>query len=255
MIPAVSRGQLDDGLVPPFAHDAATQPWARPNAGTSRTSSDGPVSYGAMDGLSAVRPNRSSDHDQFRQYRRLPTASGTLGTRGSGQLKISISRSSLLTALVIVALAVALPFAVVEFIKTGEFYILSHRFMEDMLARLHGPGRLRFIFQPVAAIVLGARDGVKDARVGKRPFLWGLVFGRGSRRDLIRSALASVRNLVAVAILLDMVAQLLIFRMVHPGAALLFGPVLIALPYAIARALTNRIAIWRSAPISITHAS
>ena len=170
-------------------------------------------------------------------------------------MKISISRSSLLTALVIVALSVAVPFAVVEFIKTGEFYMLSHRFVDDMAARLHGPGRLRFILQPVAAIVLGARDGVKDARAGNRPFLWGLVFGRGSRRDLIRSALASVRNLVAVAILLDMVAQLLIFRMVHPGAALLFGPVLIALPYAIARALTNRIAIRRSAPISITHAS
>jgi hypothetical protein len=155
-------------------------------------------------------------------------------------LKISLSRSSLLTAFVIVALAVALPFAVVEFIKTGEFYILSHRFVDDMAARLHGPGRLRFILQPMTAIVLGARDGAKDARAGNRPFLWGLVFGRGSRRDLIRSALASVRDLVAVAILLDMVAQLLIFRMVHPGAALLFGPVLIALPYAIARALTNR---------------
>jgi hypothetical protein len=170
-------------------------------------------------------------------------------------LKISISRSSLLTALVIVAIAIALPFAVVEFIKTGEFYILSHRFINDMLARLHGPGRLRFILQPIAAIVLGARDGVKDARAGKRPFLWGLVFRSADRAGLLRSALTSVRDLVAVAILLDIVAQLLIFRMVHPGAALLFGPVLIGLPYAIARALTNRIAIWRNAPISITHAS
>ena len=170
-------------------------------------------------------------------------------------MKISLTRSSLLTALVIVALAVAVPFAVVEFIKTGEFYMLSHRFMDDMLARLRGPGRLRFILQPIAAIVLGARDGVKDARAGNRPFLWSLAFGNGDRRSLMRSALTSVRDLVAVAILLDMVAQLLIFRMVHPGAALLFGPVLIALPYAIARAVTNRIAIWRSAPISATHAS
>ena len=38
-------------------------------------------------------------------------------------------------------------------------------------ARLHGPGRLRFIFQPTVAVVLGARDGVKDARSGNPPFL------------------------------------------------------------------------------------
>jgi hypothetical protein len=170
-------------------------------------------------------------------------------------LKISILRSSFLTALVIVAIAIALPFAVVEFIKTGEFYIRSHRVTDDMLARLRGPGRLRFILQPIAAIVLGARDGVKDVRAGNRPFLLGLVLGRGSRRDLVRSALVSVHDLIAVAILLDIVAQLLIFRMVHPGAALLFGPVLIALPNAISRALTNRFATWRSAPISVTHAS
>jgi hypothetical protein len=48
----------------------------------------------------------------------------------------------------------------------------------------------------------------------------------------MRSALALVRDLVAVAILLDVIAQFLIFRMVHPSAALLLGPVLIATPYA-----------------------
>jgi hypothetical protein len=109
-----------------------------------------------------------------------------------------------------------------------------------MIARLHGPGRLRFIFQPTVAILLGARDGIKDAKEGAPPFLWGLAFHAASRRELIRSALISVRNLIAVAILLDVASQLLIFRMVHPGAALILGPVLIGLPYASSRALTNR---------------
>jgi hypothetical protein len=57
----------------------------------------------------------------------------------------------------------------------------------------------------------------------------------------MRSALISVRNLIAIAILLDIASQLLTFRMVHPGAALILGPVLIGLPYASSRALTNRI--------------
>ena len=166
--------------------------------------------------------------------------SGCCWFRWTAKLKIYASRSSLLTVLVIVALSVAVPFAVVEFIKTGEFYVFSHRLLDDMVARLHGPGRLRFILQPMVAIVLGARDGVKDARAGKPPFLWGLVFGSSNRGGLARSAFASVRDLVAVAILLDVAAQFLIFRMVHPGAALLLGPVLIGLPYAASRALTNR---------------
>jgi hypothetical protein len=45
-----------------------------------------------------------------------------------------------------------------------------------------------------------------------------------------------------MGIVLDAVAQLLIYRQVHPGAALVIGPVLIGFPYAMARALTNRAA-------------
>jgi hypothetical protein len=190
----------------------------------------------------------------------LPTGSGT-NNGGSGipkqecnrprarrnsALKISLTRSSLLTAIVIIVLVAAVPFALAEFLKTGELYILSRRFTDDMLARLHGPGRLRFVLQPAVAIVIGARDGVKDARAGNPPFLWNLVFRSGDRPGLVRSALASVRDLVAIAILLDVASQYLIFRMVHPAAALLLGPVLIALPYALSRALTNRLNRRRS---------
>jgi hypothetical protein len=169
-------------------------------------------------------------------------------------LKISITRSSILSALVVFALAAAIPFAVWEFIHTGELYVLSHRFLEDIVARLHGPGRLRFILQPAVAILLGARDGAKDSRAGNPPFLWGLFFRSGNRPQLMRSALASVRDLVAVAILLDVAAQFLIFRMVHPGAALLLGPALIAFPYASSRAVTNRITRSRTERVYVTDA-
>jgi hypothetical protein len=170
---------------------------------------------------------------------------------GFSRLKISVSRSTILTGIVIVALLAALPFAVWEFIHTGELYVLSHRFIDDMMARLHGPGRLRFILQPTVAILLGVRDGAKDARAGNPPFLWGLLFRSHERSRLVRSGLASVRDLVAVAILLDIASQLIIFRMVHPGAALVLGPVLIAFPYATSRALTNRRLRSRSGTISV----
>jgi hypothetical protein len=169
-------------------------------------------------------------------------------------LKLSISRSWLLTAIVIVVLIAATPLAVWEYMQTGELYVLSRRFVDEMVARLSGPGRMRFIFQPTVAILVGARDGIKDARAGNAPFLWGLVFHPADRPVLLRSAVASVRDLVAVAILLDVAVQFLMFRMVHPGAALLLGPVLIAMPYAASRALTNRVAQWRAQHVSTTEA-
>jgi hypothetical protein len=50
-----------------------------------------------------------------------------------------------------------------------------------------------------------------------------------------------IRDVVAIAILLDVISQFLIFHNICFGAALLVGPVLITLPYVVARALTNRI--------------
>ena len=44
-----------------------------------------------------------------------------------------------------------------------------------------------------------------------------------------------------MGILLDSVCQWLILGASYPGAALVVGPVLIALPYAVARALGNRV--------------
>lgn len=186
-----------------------------------------------------------NEYDHTRSARSKRESDSNCRFSWISNLKISISRSTALTAIVILVLAAATPFAVAEFFRTGQLYVFSRRFVDDMVARLHGPGRLRFIFQPTVAILLGARDGVKDARAGNLPFLWSLVFHPSDRPGLLRSALASVRNLVAVAILLDVVSQLLILHMVNPFAALILGPVLIGLPYASSRALANRMARQR----------
>jgi hypothetical protein len=41
---------------------------------------------------------------------------------------------------------------------------------------------------------------------------------------------------------LDVAAQLLIYKQIHPGAAIVIGPLLVSLPYAVARGLTARLA-------------
>jgi hypothetical protein len=146
------------------------------------------------------------------------------------------------TAAAVLILAAAVPSAVRDTIETGRVYLFSAQFFEELPRRFTGPGRLRFILQPSIAIFLGARGGMADARAGRRPYLYGLLAGGVDRKELVRSGWTAIRDLVAMGIVLDAVAQLLIYRQVHPGAALVIGPMLIGLPYAVARALTNRVA-------------
>jgi len=164
-------------------------------------------------------------------------------------------RGWILPGIVLLILLATLPAALHRIIQTGNLYLFTRDFFEDMVARLSGPGRFRFILQPTVATLLGARDGVKDARAGACPFIWGIILRRDLRSQLLRSGLASVRNLVAIAVLLDLISQYLIFRQIHPGAALLLGPVLIAAPYSLARALANRIARRRGVRPAIDPAS
>jgi hypothetical protein len=165
----------------------------------------------------------------------------------------SISRSKILYAIVIAALLAAVPAAIIRIVTTGDPYLFTEQFFQDILARLSGPGKMRFVVQPTVAVILGVRGGMKDAQAGFPPFLWALVFHPTHRRELLRSALISIRDLAAIAILLDLISQFLIFHQVRPGAALLVGPVLITLPYVLTRALTNRIARRRSHLKSAAH--
>jgi hypothetical protein len=77
-----------------------------------------------------------------------------------------ISRRSVLYVIVITMLLVTVPGAILAFLRTGDPYLFSLRFFQDMVARLSGPGRLRFVLQPAIARILGARDGWKDCRAG-----------------------------------------------------------------------------------------
>ena len=149
--------------------------------------------------------------------------------------------SRIITAVAVVMLIAALPSAIRDTFETGRVYLFSRQFLEELSQRFTGPGRFRFVLQPVMAILLGWRDGRADAGAGRPAYLFGLIVGGEKRKELIRSGWSAIRDLVAMGIMLDAVAQLLIYRQVHPGAALLIGPVLITFPYVMSRALTNRV--------------
>jgi hypothetical protein len=113
-------------------------------------------------------------------------------------------------------------------------------FWEIVGATTSGPGRLRFIIQPLIAILLGARDGGHDYAAQRTAFLWGLLTERGERRGRAREAVAAAAFPFLLAIGMDALFQYLILQRVAVAGAVLVGILLIALPYSVSRALANR---------------
>jgi len=160
---------------------------------------------------------------------------------------VGLKRSTLiLVGLTLLVLFVSVPGALRDAYERGGFYLFSQAFLEDLPKRLTGPGRFRFVLQPLVATLLGIRSGIADARAGRPPYLLGLLTDGEHRRELMRDGLSTVANLLLMGILLDSVFQWLILGQSYPGPALIVGPVLITAPYAIARALSNRAS--RSSP-------
>jgi hypothetical protein len=145
-----------------------------------------------------------------------------------------------LVVLTATVLVLASPRALRNNLTRGGFYLFTSEFLTDIPKRLAGPGRFRFILQPTVATLLGARDGIADARAGRRPYVLAMLTGSTSRRELATSALAAIANVLLLGILLDAIFQGVILGVCYPGAALVVGPVLIATPYALARELANR---------------
>ena len=131
---------------------------------------------------------------------------------------MTLRRESIATTLAFLVIAGALPFAIWDTIETGRVYLFSRQFLEELPRRFTGAGRLRFILQPMTAIVQGIRGGFTDASSGNPPYLFGLLFGAKRRRDLLGTGFAVIRNLLALAIIADVVFQLVLYRSVHPGA-------------------------------------
>ena len=126
-------------------------------------------------------------------------------------------------------------------------------FWEGIARDLTGKGQVRLIVQPLMAIILGIRLGMKDARAGKGPFLLRL-FTEPERGKLFKQSLSDAMVPLSLAFGLDLIFQYLTLGRVRPLAAVVVGALLVWLPFAITRALTNR--IWkRRRPQRSAHAT
>src|SRR5438128_617938 len=93
------------------------------------------------------------------------------------------------------------------------------RIWEDLVARPSGPMGLRLILQPLMAALLATRDGVRDARGERPPYLRTLVKEPARRRELLLEGLRAVSKVMVLALLLDTAYQLLFVGRFHIAEA------------------------------------
>jgi hypothetical protein len=70
---------------------------------------------------------------------------------------LALRREKIVTVVALLVIAIALPFAIMDTIETGRVYGFSKQFFEELPQRFTGPGRFRFILQPIVASLLGIR--------------------------------------------------------------------------------------------------
>jgi len=116
------------------------------------------------------------------------------------------------------------------------------RIVENMTDRVSGPLQFRLLLQPIMAAIFAIRSGLLDARTGKPPYFWALATSPEHRVDMLKDGWKSVGKVFVLALVLDVVYQIIVLRFVYPGEAIIVAFALAILPYLILRGLATRIA-------------
>ena len=121
--------------------------------------------------------------------------------------------------------------------------------MRDMLIRgfmnitdrVGGPMTFRIILQPTMAALLAFRAGWKDARDGRPAYFWTILTDPNQRADLLREGWKSVARVFFLALIMDVIYQLIFLRWIYPLELILVAILLAVVPYLLIRGPVNRI--------------
>jgi len=108
---------------------------------------------------------------------------------------------------------------------------------------LGGNFQLRLVLQPLVAVLLGLRFGIRDAKQGREPFFMSVSHSRGQRGHLIAHAARDALIPLVVALILDAILQHMNNGRVRPLGMIIVSILLVFLPFLVVRALANR--AWR----------
>jgi hypothetical protein len=136
----------------------------------------------------------------------------------------------------------------------GFSYESFARLWKDILDRPDGPMTFRFILQPAMAALAALRDGVKDARRGRTPYVLALLRGTRSaegRGGRFWEGIVATARVLILGVVMDMIYQWLEFKTFYPGQAATIAILLAFVPYLLLRGPVERVARhWVARPAS-----
>jgi len=115
------------------------------------------------------------------------------------------------------------------------------RFVTNIVGRLDGPLHFRFIVQPLIVIIFSVLDGYKDAKAGNPFYLLMLVTKPTQRKELLKDGWKHFGKVFILAIILDVIYQLIVIHWVYPMETLFVALVIVIVPYVLLRGVVNRI--------------
>jgi hypothetical protein len=119
---------------------------------------------------------------------------------------------------------------------------LMARVGSQLIERVSGPMKFRLVLQPCMAAFFAIRSGLADARAGKTPYFWCLLTDPAQRDDMLKDGWKSVGKIFILALVLDVVYQIIELRFVYVGEAIIVAFILAIAPYLILRGLVTRVA-------------
>ena len=120
------------------------------------------------------------------------------------------------------------------------------RLWHDLIEEPTQPMKFRFILQPTMAAIVGIRDGLKDARTGRTPFLVAMLRYPEMRIERLDEGLNATARIIIFALVMDAVYQIIVLQRFYPNEALIIALLLAFVPYVIVRELVVRIQHYRT---------
>lgn len=152
------------------------------------------------------------------------------------------TRSQILLARLAAALIVVL--IVLGVLMYGFSAEVRGRIWQDIVDRPGGPMTFRFILQPCMAAVAALIDGIKDARLGRSPYLWTVLTNAQESAGRLREGLIATARIILLGLGMDAVYQAFVLKTFYPGEMVVITLLLAFIPYVLLRGPFARIARW-----------
>jgi hypothetical protein len=125
---------------------------------------------------------------------------------------------------------------------------VTARIWHNLIGRVTGPMSFRLVLQPGMAAFLAIKAGLADARAGRPLYAWTIFHDPPRRVEFLKKGWKDVAKVFVLALVLDVIYQVIEIRWVYPVEALLVAFLLACVPYLLLRGLVNR--LFRSRPAS-----